>query len=215
MSTDQLPAVQAPSRAVSISFTNPEGFEYIQRVAKLLAASSLVPKEYQGNIANVCIALNMAERIGADIVQVMQNLVIVHGRPTWSSQFLISCFNTCGRYSSIRYRFTGEKGKDSYGCIAYATELATGEEISSSEITIATAKAEGWYARNGSKWQTIPQHMLMLRSAAWLVRTHAPELAMGLHTQEEAADAIELQRDSSGTFAAVDALNEALKGETA
>lgn len=186
----------------SVGLTRLEDFEFGLRVAKMLSSSTLVPKEYAGNVANTAIALNMAARIGADPLQVMQSLVVVHGRPTWSAQFLIACFNQCGRYSSIRYRFTGERGKDTYGCVAYATELATGEQIESSEITIGLAKAEGWYSRNGSKWQTIPQHMLMLRSAAWLVRTHAPELAMGLATKEEAIDAIDLHRDNDGSFSA-------------
>ena len=206
--------LKTESPAQSVGFTNSSSFEFVQRVAKMLSASSLVPKEYQGNLPNVAIALNMAARIGADPLQVMQSLVVIHGRPTWSSQFLIATFNQCGRYSSIRYRFTGEKGKDTYGCVAYATEIATGETIESSEITIGLAKAEGWYSRQGSKWQTIPQHMLMLRSAAWLVRTHAPELAMGLNTREEAVDAIETERDITGTYAAtrssVDVLNERL-----
>jgi hypothetical protein len=192
----------------SVGFTTMAGFEFVQRVAKMLASSALIPKEYQGSVANCAIALNMASRIGADPLQVMQSLVIVHGRPTWSAQFLIACFNQCGRYTSIKYRFTGEKGKDSYGCIAYAQELSTGETIESSEITIGIAKAEGWYGRNGSKWQTIGSHMLMLRSASWLVRTHAPELAMGLTTREEAIDSIDLERSPDGSFAAAPAVSE-------
>jgi hypothetical protein len=195
----------------TVGFGTVEGFEFTQRVAKMISTSSLIPKDYQGNVANVAVALNMASRIGADPLQVMQSLVVVHGRPTWSAQFLIATFNNCGRYSSIRYRFTGEKGKDSYGCIAYATEKDTGDVIESSEITVATAKSEGWYSRNGSKWPSLTQHMLMLRSAAWLVRTHAPELAMGLMTKEEALDAIDLKRDSDGGFSAVDQLNKELQ----
>ena len=36
------------------------GFEHGQRVAKMLASSSLIPKEFQGNIQNTMIALEMA-----------------------------------------------------------------------------------------------------------------------------------------------------------
>jgi hypothetical protein len=35
---------------------------------------------------------------------------------------------------------------------------------------------------------SMPQQMLMYRSAAWFVRAYAPELAMGLHTVEESSD---------------------------
>ncbi len=172
-------------------------FELMQRQAKLLASSTLVPKEYQGNLSNCVIALNMANRMNADPLMVMQNLYIVHGRPGWSSQFLISTFNASGRFSALRYEWVGKEGTDSWGCRAWATEKATGERLEGSTVTIAIAKKEGWYSRNGSKWQTMPAQMLMYRSAAWFIRTHAPELAMGMHTTDEIIDMTESE---DGTY---------------
>lgn len=169
-------------------FSSLKSFELAQRAAALLAKSSLVPKEYQNNLPNCVIALNMASRMGADPLMVMQNLYIVHGRPGWSSQFLISTFNTSGRFSALRYEWVGEEGKDSWGCRAWAIEKATEEKLVGSTITIELAKKEGWYQKNGSKWQTMPQQMLMYRAAAWFIRAYAPELAMGMHTEEEIID---------------------------
>lgn len=163
-------------------------FDFQQRRAKLYAASTLVPKEFQGNLPNVVIAVNMANRLGADVLMTMQNLYVVHGRPGWSAQFLIATFNTCRRFSAIKYRFTGERNADSWGCVAYATELATGDMIEGTEITLKMAKAEGWYQKNGSKWQSMPEQMLRYRAAAFLVRSTAPELGMGLMTVEELND---------------------------
>ena len=173
----------------TVGFMTTNSFELSQRVAKMLSMSTIVPKDYQNNISNCIIALNMAQRIGADPLMTMQNLVIVQGRPTWSSQFLIATFNTCGRFSAIRYEFFGEKGTDEYGCRATATELSTGEKLVGTDVTISISKSEGWYNRNGSKWKTMPQQMLMYRAAAWFIRAIAPELSMGLHTQEEIIDA--------------------------
>lgn len=171
-------------------FASKQAFELMQRGAVLLSKSTLVPKIYQGEqgISNCVIALNMAMRIGADPLMVMQNLYVVHGNPSWSAQFLISTFNTCGRFSAIRYKWTGERATDTWGCIAYATEKETGEVLEGAEVTIALAKKEGWYSKNGSKWQSMPQQMLMYRSAAWFVRAYAPELAMGLKTVDEVDD---------------------------
>ena len=177
--------------ATVATFGTSEGFQLLQRVASALSKSTMVPKEYQDNLPNSIIALNMANRIGADPMMVMQNLYIVHGKPSWSSQFLIAIFNACGRFSAIRYRMTGEKGTDSSGCIAWAVEKETGEVLEGTEITIGMAKKEGWATKSGSKWQSFPEHMLKLRAAAWLVRVYAPELAMGLHTREEIEDTSE------------------------
>ena len=173
-------------------FSSLQGFELAQRAAKLLAQSSLVPKEYQGNLPNCVIALNMAARMNADPLMVMQNLYIVHGKPGWSSQFLISTFNTSGKFSALRYEWVGEEGKDSWGCRAWAIEKATGEKLVGATVTIGLAKKEGWYNKNGSKWQTMPEQMLMYRAASWFIRAYAPELAMGMHTVEELGDIVDL-----------------------
>lgn len=176
-------------------FGNLQSFELAQRAAGLLAKSTLVPKEYQGNLPNCVIALNMASRMGADPLMVMQNLYIVHGRPGWSSQFLISTFNTSGKFSALRYEWFGKLGSDDFGCRAWAVEKSTGEKLEGSVVTMALAKQEGWYQKSGSKWKTMPQQMLMYRAAAWFIRAYAPELAMGMHTADEIVD-IELDQDN-------------------
>ena len=184
------------SSGVSAGFFDLQSFELMQRVAKGFAASTLVPKAYQGNspeaIGNCMIALNLARRIGADPLMVMQNLTVVQGRPTWSSQFLIASANTCGRFTAIRYEFFGTQGLDDWGCRASAIEKSTGEMLTGADITIALAKKEGWFGRNGSKWQSMPQQMLIYRAGAWWVKAYAPELSMGLMTAEEAQDAFDI-----------------------
>ncbi len=173
-----------------------DAFELALRQAKVYAASTIVPKDYQDNLPNCLIAMNMAKRIGADIMQTMQSLNIIYGRPGWSAQFLIATFNQCGKYSALRYEWTGEKGTDEWGCRAWAIEKATKERIEGPWVTLGLVRKEGWFDRkdkNGafvSKWRTMPELMFHYRAAAFLVRTHAPELAMGLQTVEEINDTI-------------------------
>lgn len=165
-----------------------EMFVLAQQKANIYSKSTLVPKEYQNNVGNVLIATNMAHRMKADILAVMQNLYIVHGKPGWSAQFLIATFNSCGRFSAIKYRFDGTPGAKDWGCVAYATELETGETIEGTKVTIAIAEKEGWLGKNGSKWQTIPEQMMRYRAATFMIRTTAPEIGMGLMTKEELDD---------------------------
>lgn len=158
-------------------------FELAQRKAQVYAKSTLVPKEYRNNVGNVMIATNMAQRLGADVMMVMQNLYIVLGKPGWSAQFLIACLNACGRFSAIKYRFDGVG--DDYGCTAYCKELSTGETIEGAKITWEMVKAEGWLNKDGSKWKSMPDQMFRYRSATFLCRATAPEIGMGLLTKEE------------------------------
>ncbi|MCA9506419.1 MAG: recombinase RecT [Dehalococcoidia bacterium] len=161
-------------------------FALAQREATALANSALVPKEFNGNVANCLIALNLARRIGADPLMVMQNLDVIHGRPSFRATFLIACLNQCGRFTPLRYRFEGEG--DARTCIAVANDKDTGEEYEGPPVSIEMAKAEGWATKNGSKWKTMPDLMLRYRAAAFFARTTAPEVAMGLYTAEEIHD---------------------------
>ena len=189
---------------VRAGFSDLAGFELAQRAAKALAASSLVPKNYQGNLADCVVALELAQRIGASPLMVMQNLYIVHGRPAWSSQFLIAAVNQSGRFTALQYEWTGTRGKDDWGCRAHAKDRATGERVQGPLVTIKTAKDEGWFQKSGSKWQTIPELMLMYRAAGWFARTNAPELTMGLQSAEEIHDVYDTERDTGGQFTVTD-----------
>ena len=192
-------------------------FEVMQRMAKMYTESTIVPEAYKGNIGNCVIALDMATRMGINPLMVMQNLYIVKGNPSWSSKFLIATINMSGKYSALRYRKRnlGKVGKVNYNetvlddrtrrntlavkefdgtnidnieCVAYATELASGEVLESDPITIETAIKEGWYTKNGSKWATMPTLMLTYRAAAFWQRMYCPEISMGFLTKEEADD---------------------------
>lgn len=168
-------------------FASKEAFELGQRMANVFATSSLVPKQYQGNVGNCMIALNMAHRMKSDPLMVMQNLVLVHNVPTFEAKFAIACFNATGKYTAIKYKTVGEAGKDTYGMQAYAIEKATGELVEGPVITIAMAKAEGWYGQN-PKWKNIPDLMLRYRAASWFIRTTDPGVMMGFQTREEVED---------------------------
>lgn len=185
-------------------------FEATQRIAKMYATSSLIPASLKGDpnkefgtpeqkvqaamqktYANCTIALNMAQRMNADPLMVMQNLYIVYGRPSFSSQFLIACINKCGRYAPLRYEFKGEQGTDDYGCRAYtyeASDVKHKEPIYGTWVTMGMAKEEGWTKKNGNKWLTMPDQMLIYRAAAFFQRSYCPEICMGLSTSEELQD---------------------------
>lgn len=208
----QTSAVAQPKSAmpVAMSFFNLDGFELMQRIAKAFSTSDLVPKQYQGKLPNCMIALDMAQRIGANPLMVMQNLYIVHGTPGWSSKFLIATVNTCGRYSTLRYEWVGTKGKDDYGCRAWAIEKETGERLDGIVVDWAMVKAEGWSSKPGSKWMTMADQMFIYRAAAFWQRAYAPDLGMGLQTEEELRDTFDARRDASGGYSVdIDSLREA------
>lgn len=169
------------------------GFQALQRAGRMLSASSLVPEQYRGEqgLPNAVIALDMANRMGANPLMVMQNLYIVHGRPAWSSTFLIATVNACGRFSAMRFETTGSDPRaKGFACRAVCTEKATGEKLAGTWITWAMVDGEGWAKKAGSKWVTMPEQMFRYRAATFWARAYAPEIGMGLSTVDEAEDLV-------------------------
>jgi len=164
----------------------------LMQMAEIMSRSTMVPSTYQNKPENCFIAVELAHRIGVSPMLVMQSMVPINGRPSWSSQFLTSITNSCGRFTPIRYEWFGEEGKDDFGCRAYMTEIATSEKLIGTKITMEMARLEGWSTKNGSKWRTMPTQMLMYRAAAFLVRAYAPELCQGMHTREEREDMVNI-----------------------
>ena len=184
--TEQLTINPAPAHSIT-AFSSAASFEAAQRMALALCSSNIVPEQYRGkdNIGNAIVALEMAQRIGASPLAVMQNLNIIHGRPSWSSTFIIAALNSCGRFSPLRFDVTGDG--DDKSCVAWATDRA-GERLEGPPASIAMAKAEGWFAKNGSKWKTMPELMLRYRAAAFFGRLYAPDVLNGMHATEEVED---------------------------
>jgi hypothetical protein len=111
----------------------------LQQAAEFLSQSTIIPAAYQNKPANVFIAMEFAQRIGCNFMTVAQNLDIIQGKPSWSSKFLISVANECGKYTPIRYEMLGEEDADSWGCRAYMTEISTGDKLTGPKITIKMA----------------------------------------------------------------------------
>jgi hypothetical protein len=219
------------------NFFDPVQFDTMQRVCKLFASSELVPEMYKFSeknpiekaMANCMIAIEMAQRIGASPLMIMQNMIIIYGRPSWSSKFLVATVNTCGRFNPLQYRFTekGGLGKVDYTeytktwingtnggkgyykndaktttfdgtkiqdieCIAYTTAKGSDKVLESSPVSVKLAVQEGWYTKNGSKWQTMTKQMLMYRAASFWTNAYAPELSMGMKTDDELRDIVDV-----------------------
>ena len=194
-----LPARAAEPSTLISPYASAAAFEAAQRMAKSLAASTMVPPDYRNSVANCLVAMELANRIGASVLAVMQNADVIQGRPSWRASFVISAINTCGKFEPLRFRLEGE-GDDRW-CQAWTVDR-NGQPVEGPVVSIGMAKAEGWHARKGSKWQTMPEIMLRYRAAAFFGRLYAPEVLMGMQTSEEAHDAIPLQQDEDGTFRA-------------
>lgn len=172
-------------------FWNLSDFEDGQRIAIALAKSTIIPKEYQNNPSNTLIALEISMRLKTSPMMVMQNLYIVNGRPSWSSQFIIAIINNSRRFSKP-LQFKIEGSKESLSCYCCTIDLE-GNEIKGPIVTMEMAKREGWIAKIGSKWQTMPEIMIRYRAASFFGRLYCSDILMGIYTAEENSEFIEAE----------------------
>ncbi|MBQ9563958.1 MAG: recombinase RecT [Synergistaceae bacterium] len=166
------------------AFTN---IDRAWQFASVLSKSEIIPDTFKGNAASCLIALDMANRMKRNPFEVMQAMYVVHGKPGFSSSFLIGLINSCGLFERLRFEYVGEQGTESWGCRAWTKDKATGEKLTGTLVTMKMAKAEGW--TNNKKWMTMPETMLMYRAASFFSRMYCPDLTSGMHTADELSDA--------------------------
>jgi hypothetical protein len=182
--SEELAKYEAPE--IERRQTMAESFKEAWDIACAFAQSDVIPESYRGKPANCVIAMDMSKRLGVSITAVMQSLYIVHGKPSWSSQFIIAAVNGCGRFSTLRYELQGQG--PSLSCFAWAKELQSGESVKGPTVTMEMAQKEGWVSKKGSKWQTMPELMIQYRAATFFGRLYCPDILMGMHTVEENMD---------------------------
>ena len=167
-------------------YKNTDSFEFAQRQAKSLCESNLVPISYQGQkgLPNCLVALEMSKRMNLSPLTVMQNLNIIHGRPTWSAQFISSQIMGCGRFENFDYLVKGEGETLEVQCIA--KRIADQKIIKGTAVSMKMARLEGW--TKNPKYSSMPELMLRNRAATFFGRQYIPDLLLGVQTSEEVVD---------------------------
>lgn len=168
-------------------FGTSDNFIMANQMAKALASSTVVPSTFQNNVGNCLIAIEQAQRLSISPLTVMQNLHVIQGRPSWSSSFLIAMINDSRKFDmELQFDETKDKEGKAFSCVAWT--MKNGRRVEGMVVDMDMAKAEGWLAKNGSKWKTMPQLMLRYRAASFFSRLNCPELTLGLYTKEELVD---------------------------
>jgi exonuclease I len=163
-----------------------DSFTLAFQMAKGLSQSTIVPQQFQNNPSNCLIAIEQAQRLNMSPMQVMQNLYVIQGRPSWSSSFLIAMINSSHIFDiELQYEEEEKDGKP-YSCLVWTEK--DGRRINGMKVTMDMADKEGWTKKNGSKWNTLPALMLRYRAVSFFARLQCPEISLGMYTQEEMYD---------------------------
>ncbi len=97
---------------VVAGFETVQGFELLQRQAKLLSQCSMLPDNFKSNIPDCAIALEMSARMGYAVspLLILQSIVTIRGKPTFEAKFVIGLLKSRCGYRRFDYEMSGKVG---------------------------------------------------------------------------------------------------------
>lgn len=176
--------LQQPQRGVFLPA--PTSFEEAYRIAKVLAASDLVPKDYKGKPENCLVAMQWGADVGLPGLQALQNIAVINGRPSiWGDAAKALALNNPA-CDDIEEWTEGDGEKMVAVCVA----KRKGKRPVEQRFSVDDAKKAGLWGKQGP-WQNYPKRMLQMRARGFALRDAFPDALRGLVLAEEAQDFVE------------------------
>lgn len=170
-------------------------YNQYMKMAECLSKTELLPAQYRGKPADCLIIIDVARQIGASPLFVAQNMYIIKGAPSWSAQYSASVIKT--NFKDVKVELNGEGLQR--GCRIIATDK-NGNRCEGTRVTIEMAKQEGWFSKTGSKWQTMPDQMLIYRAYSFFARAYCPDKLLGIHDEFENVDISKIEQRAENPF---------------
>jgi len=144
--------------------------------AKALAASNLLPRQYQGNPANLLFALEYAEALHVSPINAITSIHVIEGKPSASADLIAALVRRAGH----KLRVTGDDRR-AVAQIVRADDPGFTFEV---EWTLDRARAAG--LTNKGVWKQYPAAMLRSRAITEVARAAASDALFGVvYTPEE------------------------------
>jgi hypothetical protein len=149
------------------------------KVAEMLAKSTLVPKAYHGQPANVLVAMAYGESFGMQPLQAMQSVAVVNGMPGLYGDGLLAVCRSCPAWEWMQEAVDGE------------TAICTAKRRNEPEVTAAFSVQDAKRAQLWGKagpWTQYPMRMLAMRARAFALRNLYADVLRGMGSAEELQD---------------------------
>lgn len=167
----------------AVFLANPQNFEEAMRIAKVLANSDMVPKDYKGKPENCLVALQWGADVGLPGLQALQNIAVINGRPSIWGDAALALVMAHPAYVGHREWMEGD-GDSRVACCA-VTRRGSPEHIQ--RFSVADAKRAGLWGKQGP-WQQYPDRMMQMRARGFALRDRFADALRGLSIGEESQD---------------------------
>lgn len=166
----------SPSKGFSLT---PQSLDEAMRFADILAKSSIVPKDFNGNPGNILVAIQWGLELGLQPMQAMQNIAVINGRPALWGDAVIALV----RGSPLcEYIYETDDGNT-----ATCRVKRRGEDEQVRTFSMEDAKTAGLMGKSGP-WTQHPKRMRQMRARAFALRDVFPDVLRGMPVAEEVQD---------------------------
>lgn len=159
-----------------------EAFE----LAKFIAYSGLVPKQYEENPGAVLIAVQMGAELGLSPMSAIQNIAVINGRPSLWGDALLALVLAHADCEDVAESF------DDKTMTATCTVKRRGRTPTVRAFSQADATQAGLWGKSGP-WQQYPKRMLQMRARGFALRDAFPDALRGINVAEEVQDIIDVK----------------------
>lgn len=152
--------------------------------SRTLAASSMVPKQYQGKPEDVLVCVQWGMELGLAPMQALQNIAVINGKPSVYGDAALALVQASPVCEGVEETMEGEGSPNPTAvCICHRKNRlpVTGR------FSVEDAKRAGLWGKQGP-WQAYPKRMLQMRARGFALRDAFPDVLKGLITAEEAQD---------------------------
>jgi hypothetical protein len=170
-----IPNIQLSSSGALMPSNLAEAIEY----AKMIAHSGMVPKQYDGNVGAVLVAIQMGAEVGLPPLASIQNIAVINGRPSlWGDAVLAVVKSQPDCIDVIE-----TEGEGWAQCIV----KRRGHSPVECKWTTQDAKTAGLWGKSGP-WTQYPRRMLQMRARGFACRDAYPDRLRGISIAEESRD---------------------------
>ena len=150
-------------------------------VAKLMAHSGMVPKQYEGNPGAVLVAIQMGAELGLSPMSAIQNIAVINGRPSLWGDAMLALIVSHPKCEDVVESF------DEKTMTATCMVKRSGRTPIERTFSMADAKTAGLQGKQGP-WSQYPKRMLQQRARGFALRDAFPDALRGIISCEESGD---------------------------
>ncbi len=202
----QLAPAAAPKRelvpvTLNHGMMQPKTLAEAVELAKLIAHSGMVPKQYEGNPGAVIIAIQMGAELGLSPMSAIQNIAVINGRPSLWGDAMLALVVAHPECEDV------VESLDEKTMTATCSVKRRNRSPIVRTFSMEDAKTAGLAGKSGP-WGQYPKRMLAMRARAFALRDAFPDALRGIRSAEETGDIVvdarpEFIDDAGGPVAGV------------